>query len=157
MKYKITDETKKHGEATLYRIQALKDFGAVKAGELGGWVANQYNLSQGGDCWVSENAQVYDNARVGGNALVSGNAQVIGNAWVGGNAVVSGNVRVGGNAWVSGHAVVNGDAQVSSDALPCTPEKSQVTEFNFSTLPSEVEEVVIAGVCYKKETTWKKI
>jgi hypothetical protein len=40
--------------------------------------------------------------------------------------------------------------------FPCTPEKSQVSEFNFSILPNEVEEVVIAGVRYKKETTWKK-
>jgi hypothetical protein len=133
MKYKLTDETKKRGQVTLYRIQALKDFGAVKAGELGGWVASWYNLSQEGDCWVSDNAQVIGNAQVGGDA------------WVSGNAVVGGDAVVGGNAWVGGDAVVG------------THEKSQVSEFNFSILPSEVEEVVIAGVRYKKETTWKKI
>jgi acyl-[acyl carrier protein]--UDP-N-acetylglucosamine O-acyltransferase len=181
MKYEITDETEQFGEVTLYRIQALKDFGAVKAGNLGGWVANQYNLSQEGDCWVGENARVSgdawvgDNARVGENAWVSGdawvrgNAQVSGDARVRGNAVVNDNAQVRGNAVVSDNAQVSGDARVSDNAWVSenarvigyarvgTHEKSQVPEFNFSNLPSEVEEVVIAGVRYKKETTWKKI
>jgi hypothetical protein len=39
----------------------------------------------------------------------------------------------------------------------CYPKKPEVPEFNFSTLPNEVSEMVIAGVRYKKETTWKKI
>jgi hypothetical protein len=97
MKYKLTDETKKHGEVTLYRIQALKDFGDVKSGDNGGWVENQLNLSQEGNCWV------YGNARVSGDAWVSGNA------------------RVSGDAWVSGNARVYGDAMVSGDAWQCTP------------------------------------
>ena len=54
----------------LYRIQALKDFDDVKAGDTGGYIENESNLSQSG------NAQVY------GNARVCGNAQVYGNAWV---------------------------------------------------------------------------
>jgi hypothetical protein len=151
MKYKLTDKTKKHGEVTLYRIQALQDFGNVKAGEYGGWVENQLNLSQKGNCWV------YGNAWVSGDALVSGDARVCGNTWVSGNTLVSGDALVYGDARVCGNTWVSGNALVSSNALPCTPEKSQVSEFNFSILPSEVEEVVIAGVRYKKETTWKKI
>ena len=39
MKYELTDETKKAGFTTLHRIKALKDFGNVKAGELGGYLA----------------------------------------------------------------------------------------------------------------------
>jgi hypothetical protein len=64
-----------------------------------------------------------------------------------GDCWVNGNAQVGGNAWVNGHA--------NTYPSPCTPEK--FPEFNFSTLPNEVSEVVIAGVRYKKETTWKKI
>ena len=41
---------------TLYRIRALKDFGNVKAGSLGGFVASERNLSQLGDCWVADDA-----------------------------------------------------------------------------------------------------
>ncbi len=37
-KYQLTDETQNYYGKTLYRIQALKDFGDVKAGDKGGWV-----------------------------------------------------------------------------------------------------------------------
>lgn len=39
-KYKLTKETMCFDGVTLYRIQALKDFGNVEAGELGGLVNN---------------------------------------------------------------------------------------------------------------------
>ena len=76
----------------LFRIQSLVAFGCIKAGEQGGYVEKDENLSQIGDSWVSGNAQVY------GDAWVSGNAKVSGDAWVSGNAQVS------GDAWVYGDA-----------------------------------------------------
>lgn len=57
-KYKLTDETKTVGGVTLHRIQALKDFADIKAGELGGWVEKEENLSHDGDAWVCDNANV---------------------------------------------------------------------------------------------------
>ena len=69
----------------LFRIKALVEFGNVKAGELGGYVEKEGNVSQSGNAWV------YDNAKVSGNAEVSGNARVSGNAEVSGKAKVSGN------------------------------------------------------------------
>ena len=50
----------------LYRIQALKDFNGVKAGDTGGYIENESNLSQSDNAWVCDNAQVYGNARVYG-------------------------------------------------------------------------------------------
>ena len=118
----------------LFRIKALIEFGNVKAGDLGGYIEKEKNLSHMGNAWVSGNAQVFGNARVFGNAWVSGDAQVFGNAWVSGNAQVSGNAwvfgdaqvsgdaqvfgnaRVFGNAWVFGDAQVSGDAQVFGNA-----------------------------------------
>ena len=82
MKYKLTDEKIKHNDKTLYRIQALKDFSNVKAGDLGGYVESMTNLSQYDNCWVADEAKVFDNARVFGNALVFENARVLGNARV---------------------------------------------------------------------------
>ncbi len=61
---------------TLYRIRALKDFGCFKAGELGGYIEKEDNLSQDGDAWVFGNAWVYGNAQVFGNARVYGNVKV---------------------------------------------------------------------------------
>ena len=92
MKYELTDETIDVSGTTLHRIKALKDFGNVKKGELGGYVESEYNLSQIGNCWV------YGNARVCGDAELCGNAKVCGNARVCGNAEVCGNARVYGNA-----------------------------------------------------------
>lgn len=64
----------------LFRIKALIEFGNVKAGELGGFVEKEENLSQDGNAWV------YDNARVYGDACVCGDARVCGDACVYGDA-----------------------------------------------------------------------
>ena len=121
-KYELTSETKVFLGKTLYRIKALVQFGNVNAGDLGGWIEKEENLSQSGNAWVSGDASVYGNAEVSGDASVSGNAwvygnaEVSGNAWVYGNAEVSGDARVYGNARVSGDARVYGDAEVYGNA-----------------------------------------
>lgn len=58
----------------LFRIKALIEFGNVKAGELGGFVEKEENLSQDGNAWVYDNARVYGDARVCGDACVYGDA-----------------------------------------------------------------------------------
>ena len=64
----------------LFRIKALVAFGNVNAGELGGFVEKEENLSNDGNAWVYGNAEVSGNARVYGNAEVSGDAEVFGDA-----------------------------------------------------------------------------
>ena len=121
-KYKLTDETINLNGATLYRIEALKDFGEIKKGDKGGFIESENNLAHEGDAWVSDNAHVYgdacvfDNARVYNNAFVSGYAKVYGNAFVYGNAWLYDNTRVCGYAWVSDNARVYGDANVCDDS-----------------------------------------
>ena len=90
-----------------FRIKALVNIEryGVKAGDLGGWVEKEDNLSQSGNAWVSGNAEVSGNAWVSGDAVVSGNAKVSGDAEVSGNAWVSGNAEVSGNA---DYAVIKG-------------------------------------------------
>ena len=80
-KFELTTEfiTNAFGKK-LFRIKALVEFGDVKAGELGGYVEKEENVSQDGNAWVSGDARVY------GDAWVSGNARVSGNAWVYGDA-----------------------------------------------------------------------
>ena len=133
-KFELTSDFKMYLGMKLFRIKALVDFGNVKAGDLGGYIEKEKNLSHNGNAWVSGNAQVYDNAwvygdaqvydnawvygdaRVCGNAWVYDNAWVYGNAWVSGNARVYDNARVCGNAWVSGNARVYDNARVSGNA-----------------------------------------
>ena len=73
-KYELTEECKEHFGRKLYRIKALIDFGNVKAGDLGGYIESEKNLSHNDNCWVYGNARVYGNAEVFGNARVYGNA-----------------------------------------------------------------------------------
>lgn len=121
-KYKLTDETISLNGATLYRIEALKDFGEIKKGDKGGFIESENNLAHEGDAWVSDNAHVYgdacvfDNACVYNNASVSGYAQVYGNARVYDDARVCGNSRVYGNSLVYGNARVFDNAYVYDNA-----------------------------------------
>ena len=130
MKYKLTEETKCVAGITLYRIQALINIPShsVKAGDLGGWVQSENNLSQDDTAWVSGNAQVYDNAlvyddaQVYGNARVYGEAQVYGEARVSDNACVYDNARVYDNAWVCGNARVSGATYAYDNAYVSVEE-----------------------------------
>ena len=57
-KYKLTDKTISENGTTLYRVEALVDFSWVKAGEKGGFIENEENLSHEGDAWVSGDAYI---------------------------------------------------------------------------------------------------
>ncbi len=103
-KYKLGEKDETTG---LYRIIALRDFVGVAAGELGGLIASEDNLSQEGGCWV------YGAAQVCGDALVCDDARVSGDALVHGNARVHGNALVCGTARVCGDARVYGDTRVT--------------------------------------------
>jgi len=115
-KYELTDEVKEVLGHKLHRIRALKDFGGVHKGELGGWVESEDNLSQEGTGWVYGDASVFSDARVYGDAMVYGDARVGDNAMVCGDARVGDNARVFGDASVYGKARVYGDASVYGDA-----------------------------------------
>ena len=60
MKYEFTGVTKDYFGVTLKQIRALVTIaGVVTAGDVGGWVESEKNLSQvSGDAWVSGDAQV---------------------------------------------------------------------------------------------------
>lgn len=76
----LKDDTKEISGRTLYRIKALRDFGDVEKGDLGGYIGSENNLSHCGNAWVYGNAEVYGNAMVCGDAWVHGNAEVRGDA-----------------------------------------------------------------------------
>ena len=115
-KYELTTDTKIVLGKKLFRIKALVSFGNVKAGDLGGYVERENNLSHEGKAWVYGDAEVSGDAEVFGDAKVSGNAKVFGDAKVYGKAWVSGNAKVFGDAWVYGNAEVSGNAEVYGNA-----------------------------------------
>lgn len=130
-KFELTADKIEEKGVTLHRIKALIDFGDVKAGELGGYVEKEENLSQYGNAWVYRhakvfgNAYIYGNTRIFGNALVFEDALVYEDALVSGDtricsdAKVSGNARIGGSAYISGNAHIFGDSLVYGNAWLC--------------------------------------
>ena len=77
MKFEFTGETKVEFGITFKRIRALKEFSCVAAGDIGGWIEKEGNLSVSGNAWVSGDARVSGNAQASGNAWVSGDADII--------------------------------------------------------------------------------
>ena len=112
----LKDDTIDACEHTLYRIRALRDFGNVKAGDLGGYIEKEDNLSHDGECWVSGDAKVFDYTQVFGDAQVYGNAKVFDDAKVYDNACVYGDAKVFDNAQVYGNVLVHGNARVYGNA-----------------------------------------
>lgn len=92
----------------VYRIRALSDFstktGCVYAGDYGGFVQKEANLSQYRSCWIDKDSVVKGDAFVCGDAMVV-DSQLDDNATVCDLALVAG-------SYISGHAVVSGKAAV---------------------------------------------
>lgn len=116
MKYELTDETTKTPEGkTLYRIKALKDFGDVKAGQLGGFVESMNNLDQTTEAWISNEAKVWGNSLVTNNSQISHQAEVFGdckivNSTIGGLSIIFGKS-------VIEHSTILDAAEVSNSAV----------------------------------------
>lgn len=122
-KYELTSEYKDlpNGKKA-YRIRALKNFADVKAGNLGGFVESENNLSHEGNCWaydksiihneakISEDASVYD-SEISGEAVIRGSA-VIKDSQVYGSAVVKDYAKVESGSVICQNAVVSDKALV---------------------------------------------
>lgn len=88
--FQIGDET-----VTLYRIKALRELnphrkkGTVNAGDLGGWIESESNLSHEGNAWVDDNSIVLKNGIVKGNSYICGSSVVNDHAIVCDNALIA--------------------------------------------------------------------
>lgn len=120
-KYEITANTMQvyeyRDDKVVYQIRALKDFGDIKTGDLGGWIESEENLSQSGNCWVADNAMVYDHAQVRDNAILCGNASACDHALITENAKLFDKTWIAGNARVSGQAELHDFAYAKDDAI----------------------------------------
>ncbi|EPU42999.1 hypothetical protein SAG0176_01900 [Streptococcus agalactiae LDS 623] len=98
----LKDDTIEVAGKTLFRIRALKDFGSVEKGDIGGYVESEENLSNFGNAWVE------DNARISGNVRISENAWISGNVWITGDACISSDrdYIIFKNNWSSGRYFV---------------------------------------------------
>ena len=116
-KYKLTEETLEIDGHVLHRIIALRDFGNVKKGDLGGFIEKESNLAHNGNCWIYNDAVVSDFARVFGEARVCRKARVFGEAMVYGEAKVCGKAMVYGEAKVCDNAEVEKNPTTSCSRI----------------------------------------
>lgn len=133
-KYILTDKVKRVEGKFVRQIKAVRSFGNIRKGQLGGFISHEDNLSHEGTCWVYEEGIVAEHARVIDDAqiykgMVFNSATVSGNACVGhayiarshinefpqiyGNALIAGNAIIRDYATVGGFSVIKGEAHVS--------------------------------------------
>ena len=115
-KYELTNEVIEFKGRKLHRIKALRDFSNVTAGDLGGYVESEENLSHEGNAWIYNVAKVYENAIICDNATVHNSSEVFGNAWIYDNARIIGCSQVYENAIICGEAEVYNSAKVYGNA-----------------------------------------
>ena len=107
-KYEITNIRYDHFGEILYRIRALRDFGDVKAGQLGGYIQAERNLAHEGNCWIY-NALVYHDAVVKGNAKAKG-------GWIWNRAVLRQEAIADDGCFISCDAECFGQATIKDTA-----------------------------------------
>lgn len=115
-KYILTNQTICVDGHTLHRIVAIRNFSNVEAGDFGGFVESEENLSHDGNCWIADDAKVYAHARISGNAWVGQNATIFQHAKVYGAAEVCGSAKVYGFAEVKDCAKVSEQAEIYGHA-----------------------------------------
>lgn len=117
-KYQLTNHTKevkgRNGRIhILHQIQALQDFTSetgheVHAGDYGGWIEREANLSQNGGAWVNYFAKVYGGAEVYGDAFIDNASEVFDQAKVGDTVRLLDVTKVYGNSVLVGHTTAYG-------------------------------------------------
>ena len=83
----------------VFKIKALRTFKTIdgmtiNAGDYGGFIESEENLSHEGNCWVGDEAVVYKGATVRDNALVCEGTTV------GNECIISGNAMLYGSSLV---------------------------------------------------------
>lgn len=112
-KYKVDYEDKiKYGGRILYRIVALRDFSDVKAGDRGGYVQSERNLSQQGDCWIYDEAMAMDNTLVAQNAKMYHSAKLWGSAKMTNFAEIHNKAQMFNKSFMGGHARIFGESMM---------------------------------------------
>jgi len=108
-KFELTNKTIVKYGRTFYRIRALIDiqfdWGAVKKGDMGGYIESEKVLSQEGNAWVFENGLATDDCVIRGGEIRGGviwGGEIWGGVICGGEiwgGVIRGGVIRGGEIW----------------------------------------------------------
>lgn len=128
---------------TLYRIQAIRDIpGIVKAGEKGGYIEHENNLSHDGNCWLKY-GYVYNGSKIENNAQVMDDV-FLNNTVVAGNAMVEEDAILD-HCLITDHSIVKGFSQLTDTE---TRNNAQISDSRISRC-SLHGNVVVTQSCLK--------
>ena len=113
-KYELTDNTSSYKGIVLHQIRALRSFGNVKTGELGGFIESEDNLSHIGTCWVYNSAKVYGKIKLMGTSIVSDEAIVTGNATIR-VCIITDNSMFNASGNIRGKLIMSDDSYLSGN------------------------------------------
>lgn len=119
---------------TLYRIIAIRNFGDIKKGEIGGFVESERNLSHNGNCWIHDDAKVYEKAKVYEDAqiynhsMVYGKAKVYGHAKLFKSSLVTENAKIYGSSCLTGFTAIRHKVRIYGNAKIADAMISDKTE-----------------------------
>lgn len=83
----VPDKVKNITDKPIYRIYALKSFGHVSRGAIGGVTDNPELISQHGDCWIDENV-ICLNTSIMGDAYVLGSCLIVDSSILSNTAII---------------------------------------------------------------------
>lgn len=146
-KYEFTDEViNTPSGRVLHRIRALRDFGNVEKGDLGGFIEWKSNLSHEGNCWVYGDSKVFGAAKVSGNAHVE-NSSIYDAAKISGDAFVTSSV-IFGESMVYNNAYIE-DSIIYGSCKICN--RAHVIKSNISD-----EAKILGRTCVKDSSVYEK-
>ena len=148
-KYEITDIVHEK-YPFLHRIRALRDIGSkVKAGDMGGFVESESNLSvgQGDDAWIFDDAIAAGESHVDKGSVLRERTVICDNAYVSHGAELSGDSRVEDSAYIRG-ARLNDHARASGNSMVLQSPDTQVSPIltgNCAVYGKVMGDVMLAG------------
>ena len=100
-----------------YTIKALRSFGNIKKGDVGGFIQTTKNLSTDplSKCWVGVDCAVIGDAKVVDDAKIKTGSIVSGNAVVSDYAVVCKDSTIGGSAKIKERSIVSSSCVIDSN------------------------------------------
>ena len=106
-----------------YRVQAVCDFGDVKAGELGGYLSKRAKMEQG--CWIGDGVQIFAFSHIKDNSVIKGNV-ILKNSIINDSKILAdehfGMIKIKDSALYSVN--LTGGAKIKNSVLwGCSPNK----------------------------------
>lgn len=132
-KYEITDIVGYRFKKKVYRIRALKNFGDVKKGDLGGYVSSYENLSQYGDCWIYDDAAVIQDATLENNSTIHNTSIMYGTSTAIRNSKIYKSTRICGNSIIS-DSTISGKSLLKDTRIYNSRIKGNIITYDTSSL-----------------------